>query len=93
MFRDWGNTAVLTNKKLTSKLCWLLTVRGFIRESDLHRIDDSKTEKRKRHPIFFPCQISRHTDQNLSLVYTYMVYKQRIAQTSFPSPHANKGQV
>ncbi|OMJ18810.1 hypothetical protein AYI70_g5125 [Smittium culicis] len=93
MFRDWGTTSELSDKNLTLNLCWLLAVTGFIRESDIHRIDDSKTEKRKRHPIIFPCQISRHTDQTLSLVYTYMVYKQRIAQTSFPSPHANKGQV
>ncbi|OMJ18751.1 hypothetical protein AYI69_g6885 [Smittium culicis] len=108
MFRDWGNTAELFDKNLTSKLYWLLAVTGFLRASDINRIDDSKTiialgilnlaivspkEKRKGRPIIHHFQISRHIDQTLCPVYTDVVYKQRIAQTSCPTPHFNNSSI
>ncbi|PVU93748.1 hypothetical protein BB561_003065 [Smittium simulii] len=43
LFRDWGPTPNLSVKQLTAKLCWLLSVTGFLRASDIHRIDDARS--------------------------------------------------
>ncbi|OLY82971.1 hypothetical protein AYI68_g2901 [Smittium mucronatum] len=40
---EWGETNELDNRKLTTKCCWLLSLRGFLRASDIHRIDDART--------------------------------------------------
>ncbi|OMJ28347.1 hypothetical protein AYI69_g2177 [Smittium culicis] len=39
MFRDWWNTAELSEKNLTVKLYLLLAVTGFLRTFEMHRID------------------------------------------------------
>ncbi|OMJ28059.1 hypothetical protein AYI69_g2476 [Smittium culicis] len=76
----WGHSDGLSDKELTAKLCWLLAVTGFLRASNIHRIDDSMSfisqvvlnlaivspkKKRQGRPIIRPCQISRNTDQIL----------------------------
>ncbi|OMJ12321.1 hypothetical protein AYI69_g9449 [Smittium culicis] len=72
-FREIGDNEKLDIKNLTSKTCWLLAVCGFMRTSDIHRIDDAQTttidgtlklvivapkEKREGRPIIWPCEIS-----------------------------------
>ncbi|OMJ28641.1 hypothetical protein AYI69_g1885 [Smittium culicis] len=41
LLREWGQNSTLTIKQITAKLCWLLPVTGFLRASDIYRIDDS----------------------------------------------------
>ncbi|PVV00297.1 hypothetical protein BB560_005327, partial [Smittium megazygosporum] len=100
----WGPSETLSDKDLTSKLCWLLAVTGLLRASDIHRIDDSETkiengvlnlvivapkEKRNGQPIKRPCQISGHLNPILCPVKTYQVYKTRIATKECLTQHVN----
>ncbi|PVV02953.1 hypothetical protein BB560_002580 [Smittium megazygosporum] len=100
----WGPSETLSDKDLTSKLCWLLAVTGLLRASDIHRIDDSETkiknrvlnlvivapkEKRNGQPIKRPCQISGHLNPILCPVKTYQVYKTRIATKECLIQHVN----
>ncbi|OMJ16950.1 hypothetical protein AYI70_g6284, partial [Smittium culicis] len=104
LLREWGQNSTLTVKQITAKLCWLLSVTGFLRASDIHRIDDQRShidqgvlnlvivapkKKRGGHPIEKPCQINPHIDTILCLVNAYMVYKEKIAVNLCPTPHAN----
>ncbi|PVU91551.1 hypothetical protein BB561_004345 [Smittium simulii] len=104
LFREWGPTPNLSFKQLTSKLCWVLAVTGFLRASDIHRIDDAQTrinqgvlcltivapkEKRDGRPVEKPCQINSHADPTLCPVIAYTVYKERIACNFCLTPHAN----
>ncbi|OMJ25904.1 hypothetical protein AYI70_g579 [Smittium culicis] len=104
LLREWGQNSTLTVKQITAKLCWLLPVTGFLRASDIHRIDDQRShidqgvlnlvivapkEKRGGRPIEKPCQINPHTDKILCPVNAYMVYKEKIAVNLCPTPHAN----
>ncbi|OMJ12993.1 hypothetical protein AYI69_g9182 [Smittium culicis] len=41
-FKEWVPTSDPTVKQLTAKRCWLLSVTGFLRPSDIHRIDDER---------------------------------------------------
>ncbi|OMJ23231.1 hypothetical protein AYI70_g2393, partial [Smittium culicis] len=85
-FREIGDNEKLDIKSLTSKTCWLLAVCGFMRASDIHRIEDAQTtiidgtlklvivapkEKRKGRPIIRPCEISCHSDKLLCPVEAY----------------------
>ncbi|OMJ15319.1 hypothetical protein AYI70_g7346, partial [Smittium culicis] len=45
LFKEWGPSNELSTKKLTAKLCWLLSVTGFLRASDIHRIDDKRSHR------------------------------------------------
>ncbi|PVU87670.1 hypothetical protein BB561_006235 [Smittium simulii] len=105
---EWGNTSGLDNQKLTTKCCWLLSLCGFLRASDIHRIDDARTiiteytlklviiapkEKRKGQPIERPCEINRHPNHILCPVLAYTVYKARIATELCPTPHANNDSI
>ncbi|OMJ18478.1 hypothetical protein AYI70_g5333 [Smittium culicis] len=87
-FKEWGPTSDLTVKRLTAKLCRLLSVTGFLRPSDIHRIDDKRSHvtlgvlhlvivapkvKRAGRPIEKPCQIAPHTDPILCPVLAYSV--------------------
>ncbi|PVU90988.1 hypothetical protein BB561_004614 [Smittium simulii] len=40
---NWGENNSLTPEQLTQKLCWLLAICGFMRPSDIERIDDKRT--------------------------------------------------
>ncbi|OMJ23593.1 hypothetical protein AYI70_g2169 [Smittium culicis] len=103
-FKEWGPTSDLTVKRLTAKLCWLISVTGFLRPSDIHRIDEERShvtqgvlhlvivapkEKRAGRPIEKPCQIAPHTDPILCPVLAYSVYKEKVANTLCPTPHTN----
>ncbi|OLY80270.1 hypothetical protein AYI68_g5635 [Smittium mucronatum] len=103
-FKEWGPTTELTVKKLTSKLCWLLAVSRFLRDSEIQRIDDKRTriiqvvlnlvivapkEKRAGQTIEKPFQISSHTDPILCPILAYTVYKEKMASTLCPTPRTN----
>ncbi|OLY81781.1 hypothetical protein AYI68_g4110 [Smittium mucronatum] len=102
--RNWGPSMKLSEKDLAAKLFWLLAVTGFLRASEIHRLDDDRSfitqgiinlaiiapkKKSKGRPIIRPCKIIRHPDLVLFPLYTYEVYKQRIAQNLCPTPHVN----
>ncbi|OMJ19664.1 hypothetical protein AYI69_g6529 [Smittium culicis] len=40
---EWGENRKLEIMKLTTKCCWLLALCGFLRASDINRIDDPRT--------------------------------------------------
>ncbi|OLY81530.1 hypothetical protein AYI68_g4364 [Smittium mucronatum] len=103
-FREWGPIKNLSIKQLTSKLCWFLAVTGFLRTSDIHRIYDPRSrvennvlhlviiaskEKRGGCPVEKLCQIGAHSDPILCPVYTYTVYKEKVARNLCPTPHEN----
>ncbi|PVU95345.1 hypothetical protein BB561_001890 [Smittium simulii] len=105
---EWGDTSGLDNQKLTTKCCWLLSLCGFLRASDIHRIDDARTiitentlklviiapkEKRKGQPIERLCEINRHPNHILCPVLAYTVYKARIATELCPTPNANNDSI
>ncbi|PVU96747.1 hypothetical protein BB561_000985 [Smittium simulii] len=94
----------LNTKELTSKTCWLIAVCGFLGASDIHRVDDEKTEisnksikliicapkeKRNSSPIEILVEIKAHSNEILCPVIAYRIYKQRIPNIPFPRPHAN----
>ncbi|OMJ16691.1 hypothetical protein AYI69_g7741 [Smittium culicis] len=104
LLREWGQNSTITIKQITAKLYWLLSVTGFLRGSDIHRIDDQRShidkgvlnlvivvpkEKRGGRPIEKTCQINLHTDIILCPVNAYMLYKEKIAVNLCPAPHAN----
>ncbi|OMJ21624.1 hypothetical protein AYI70_g3363 [Smittium culicis] len=103
---EWGDTEKLNISQLTSKTTWLLALCGFLRASDIHRIDDSRTsiingtlrlviiapkEKRNGRPIERPCEIKSHSDPILCPVLSYKIYKTKVSSILCPRPHANGG--
>ncbi|PVU93176.1 hypothetical protein BB561_003430 [Smittium simulii] len=99
-----GFTKTLNDLSIKSFLCWLLSVTGFLRASNIYRIDDARglinqgvlclaivapKEKQKGHPVENPCQINPHTDPILCPVLTYTVYKEKVAHNLCPTPHVN----
>ncbi|OMH83558.1 hypothetical protein AX774_g2933 [Zancudomyces culisetae] len=81
--------------RLTSKVCWLLAVTGFMRPSDLFWADDAQTtvskehisiivvapkEKREGSPIIKEIKINSHSDRIICLVAAYTEYKKRTGQ-------------
>ncbi|OMJ26447.1 hypothetical protein AYI70_g157 [Smittium culicis] len=102
--KEWGPSTECSIKKLTAKICLLLSITGFLKASDIHRIDDERShvslgvlnlviiapkEKRSGRPIEKPCQISPHNDPILCPVIAYSVYKEKVATSLCPTPHAN----
>ncbi|OMH84088.1 hypothetical protein AX774_g2394 [Zancudomyces culisetae] len=100
--RKLGPNSRMSKYDLTAKLCWLIAICGFLRPSDIERIDDSKTsvtreyikfiivgpkEKRNGTPIEKVSIIHAHSDKKLCPVETYQVYKKRIAVTPCVKPH------
>lgn len=78
--------------QLTQKLCFLLGITGFLRPSDIERINDAKTivasgtlrlvilapkEKRSGRPIEKVVVISEHSTLSLCPVACYQAYKER----------------
>ncbi|PVU92980.1 hypothetical protein BB561_003523 [Smittium simulii] len=103
-FKTLGPTNNLNTKELTAKTCWLIAVCGFLRASDIHRVDDERTEilsnsikliicapkeKRKSSPIERLVEIKAHSDEILCPIIAYKIYKQKIANISCPKPHVN----
>ncbi|OMJ30032.1 hypothetical protein AYI69_g436 [Smittium culicis] len=101
---EWGENNKLDIMKLTTKCCWLLALCGFLRASDIHRIDDARTticngtlniviiapkEKRKGQQIERPCEINSHPNPILCPVAAYTVYKSTVATELCPTPHTN----
>ncbi|KAG2191001.1 hypothetical protein INT47_006018 [Mucor saturninus] len=85
-----GKNQSMNLLQLTQKLCFLLGITGFLRPSDIERIDDSKTmvtteslrsvilapkEKRAGRPIEKVVVISNHSSPLLCPVATYQTYK------------------
>ncbi|RCH82551.1 hypothetical protein CU098_005577 [Rhizopus stolonifer] len=46
---EWGRNSHINNTDLTRKLCFLLAITGFLRPSDIQRIDDSLTSFNSDH--------------------------------------------
>ncbi|PVU94572.1 hypothetical protein BB559_002962 [Furculomyces boomerangus] len=102
--REWGLNEKLDNIQLTTKCAWLLAVTGFLRASDISRIDLSKSEirnnilylvilapkeKRKGSPIIKPTVIKSHEDSILCPVEIFRAYTDRIACTPCIVEHIN----
>ncbi|KAF9373250.1 hypothetical protein CPB97_000700, partial [Podila verticillata] len=93
-FRAQGPNEALTTIFLTTKLCWLLVVCGFMRPSDIAHTDLSKShilpsgavelhvagpkEKRQKQPIIKSVFIHPHEDQLICPVAAYSAYVQRL---------------
>ncbi|OLY84786.1 hypothetical protein AYI68_g1040 [Smittium mucronatum] len=84
--REWGDTCDIEIKNLTIKTCWLLAICGFLRASDIHRIDDARTtvingtlklvilapkEKQNGKIIERPCEIGSHPNPIFFHVIAY----------------------
>ncbi|KAI9495716.1 hypothetical protein BDB00DRAFT_897580 [Zychaea mexicana] len=93
---DLGNNLTMCAIDLTCKLCFLLAITGFLRPSDIERIDDGRTnvtdrhlrlviarpkEKRYQQRIEKVIHIHRHETSLLCLVQTYVDYHTRFCQT------------
>jgi len=91
-FRRWGDNPTLAVTHLTQKLCWLLAMCGFLRPSDVARIDDDRTEcnnnalklvivapkeKRGGCRVEKVVHIHHHTDDRLCPVSAYRAYHAR----------------
>ncbi|OMJ22161.1 hypothetical protein AYI70_g3046 [Smittium culicis] len=107
-FREIGDNEQLNIKSVTIKTCWLLAVCGFMRASDIPRIDDAQTttidgtlklvivapkEERKGGPNIRPCEISCHSDKLLCPVEAYKVYRSRVSKDLSPTPHINDNKI
>ncbi|KAI9271954.1 hypothetical protein BDA99DRAFT_433726 [Phascolomyces articulosus] len=90
-----GSNTTMRPIDLTRKLCFLLAITGFLRPSDIERIDDNKTsinsrglrliiavpkEKRRRQPIEKVITIKTHSITSLCPVQAYQDYKSRFCQ-------------
>ncbi|PVU88060.1 hypothetical protein BB561_006052 [Smittium simulii] len=97
-------TNSLNTKELTAKTCWLIAVCGFLRASDIHQVDNERTEilnnsikliicapkeKRKSSPIERLVEIKAHSDKILCPEIAYKIHKQIIANIPCPRPHVN----
>ncbi|PVU97302.1 hypothetical protein BB561_000653 [Smittium simulii] len=107
-FQRLGPTNLLSLKDLTEKTCWLLAVCGFMRASDMHRIDDVRTtlsdtsvcfvifapkEKRQGRPIERPCKIKAHNNKLMCPVDAYRIHKQKVANVPCTSPHVSNNNI
>ncbi|OMJ26769.1 hypothetical protein AYI69_g3818 [Smittium culicis] len=106
--RPWGPTRNLGTKELAAKFFWLLSIREFLRSTDLHRVDDVQTlvledyirlaiispkKKRKGRPICKHNEIKSHTDKILCPVETYKEYKKRIGDVECLKEHTNHPEI
>ncbi|KAG2209026.1 hypothetical protein INT45_008135 [Circinella minor] len=98
-----GDNKDMTIELLTAKLAWLLAMVGFLRPSDLERIDLTQCsissddilslvivapkEKRCGIRITKTVVIHPHSDQLVCPVTTYEVYCSRVASTLVSVPH------
>ncbi|KAG1437052.1 hypothetical protein G6F56_013290 [Rhizopus delemar] len=92
-----GVNSTLSSTELTSKLAWLLSMTGFLRPSDLARVDIDKTtftadnilhlvvvgpkEKRRGQPIWRSAAIHPHDNLLLCPIQLYKDYCVRVAST------------
>lgn len=100
---DLGPNLTLSIKDLTAKLAWLISMAGFLRPSDLARIDIDKTtftagdilhlvvvgpkEKRRGQPIWRSVAIHPHDNPLLCPVEIYKDYCKRVASSPCVTPH------
>lgn len=103
---SWGANSDLSIENLTRKLCFLLAITGFLRYSDLHRINVDKThvrssallrlvidcpkEKRLGSPIEKVINIHGHPNPILCPIATYQAYLSRVASTACHGPHPTR---
>ncbi|PVU94848.1 hypothetical protein BB561_002206 [Smittium simulii] len=101
-FKILGPTNNLNTKELTAKSCWLIAVCGFLRASNIYRVDDERTkilnnsikliicapkEKRKSNPIERLVEIKAHSDEIICPDIVYKIYKQRILKIPCSKSH------
>ncbi|PVV03957.1 hypothetical protein BB560_001551 [Smittium megazygosporum] len=87
----WGPSDKLGISKLTSKLCWFISICGFLCASYINRIDDllitisnetlkfviiATKEKYNGQPILKPCEIRSHSNPILCPIQAYKAYKE-----------------
>ncbi|PVV01384.1 hypothetical protein BB560_004195 [Smittium megazygosporum] len=104
----WGPSDKLGISKLTSKLCWLISICGFLRASYINRIDDSLTaisndtikfviiapkEKHNDHPILKLCGIRSRSNPILCPVGAYKEYKEFTRTIIFKKHHPNRQEI
>ncbi|PVU91478.1 hypothetical protein BB561_004372 [Smittium simulii] len=105
LFRDWGANSTLDNERLTRKTCWLLSVNGFLRPSDICFIDlnNSKIingalrlyiaapkEKRGSQSITKTCTIGPHDEPLLCPVEAFKAYIAKKAVLPCNSAHPSR---
>ncbi|OMJ26038.1 hypothetical protein AYI70_g462 [Smittium culicis] len=106
LLREWVQISSLTIKQITAKIFWLLSVTGFLSDSDIQRIEYQRIrikhgvlnlvivapkEKRGGLPVEKPCQINPYVDRIIFPVNAYMVYKEKVTFNPFPTPQINNG--
>ena len=100
-FRTMGPNSDLKPGQILPKLCWLLSVRGFMRPSDIHRVDVSHSlvlpsgelelqvvgpkEKRAGQHIIKSVFIHPHEDPLVCPVATYQCYVAQLASSTLTS--------
>ncbi|CAO3699510.1 unnamed protein product [Rhizopus microsporus] len=76
--KSWGLNSALNKAQLTAKTCWLLAMAGFLRPSDLERVDLDATTTITIHP---------HHNPLLCPVAVFEECKQRIASSDCRTAH------
>ncbi|PVU88487.1 hypothetical protein BB561_005822 [Smittium simulii] len=104
LFRDWGANSTLDNKRLTKKTCWLLSVNGFLRPSDICFIDLNNLKiingalrlylvapkKGGSQSITKTCTIGPIDNSLICLVEAFKAYITEIALLSSNSAHPSQ---
>ncbi|PVZ96716.1 hypothetical protein BB558_007361 [Smittium angustum] len=100
--KSMGKNEDMSIVNLTSKLCFFLGFCGFMRPSDIERIDESRTvveesfirliivspkERRNGTPIKKACYVNSHPTDYLCPRKTYIAYKQRVAYDKCKRSH------
>lgn len=100
---DLGDNSQLSLVDLTAKLAWLISMTGFLRPSDLARVDINKStfttsniihlvivgpkEKRQGQPIWRSVAIHPHDNALLCPEELYKEYCKRVASAACMIPH------
>ncbi|PVU99541.1 hypothetical protein BB559_000620 [Furculomyces boomerangus] len=100
--KSMGKNEDMSIVNLTSKLCFFLGFCGFMRPSDIERIDESRTvveesfirliivspkERKNGTPIEKACYVNSHPTDYLCPRKTYIAYKQRVTYDECKRSH------
>ncbi|KAI9362344.1 hypothetical protein BD770DRAFT_408148 [Pilaira anomala] len=85
-----GDNESLTSDQLNHKVCFLLAISGFLRPSDLHRINLDKILWTLHSLTVYRLsqrKTNRHPDVSLCPILAYQFYRSRIVTTRSLGPH------